>query len=377
MRIALMIGSMREGGAEGQLVLLAKELRQRGHDVAIMLLHPEGARLAELIAEGFLVFPVALPRFRPRWSPIPWLLLPVAWWRTGTFLRQWRPDVLHAWLFWAHLWAWLTLPLAGRRPRFITSRLGTPTRDTKGRRQAAIESRINRRADAVWANSAGVARDVASIERNLPPPQVIRNGLPIDRLLAAPAADLRALFPDLADARLIVIHVASLIPVKAHDVLLEAWALVLREAPDVKVLCVGADGGLRTQLEQHRDRLGLTRHVVFAGPRPDVPSLIKGADIGVLCSHREGLSNAMLEYMILGKAVVCTDVNGAREAITPETDGLIVPPADPQALAAAIIRLAHDPALRNQLGTNATTTQDRFGLPAMVDAMLAIYAPPA
>lgn len=376
MRIALLIGSMREGGAEGQLVLHARELKARGHEVAIMLLHPEGARLPGLRAEGFLIFPVDLPRFRPIWNPLPWLQLVGRWWRTGAFLRSWRPDVLHAWLFWAHLWAWLTLPLAGRRVPLITSRLGTPTRDSRGRRFLAVESRINRRASAVWANSEGVARDVAALEKNLPPgsPVVIRNGLPIESLLAAPTADLRALFPELADARLVAIHVASLIPVKAHDVLLQAWDEVRRTDPGVKVLCVGADGGLRQKLEAQRDSLGLTRHVIFAGPRPDVPSLIKGADLGILCSHREGLSNAMLEYMILGKPIICTDVNGTREAVTPDVDGLVVPTADPTALAAAILRLAKDAELRARLGaTAAENTRTRFGLASMVDALLNLY----
>lgn len=374
MRIALLIGSMREGGAEGQLVLLAKELRERGHDVVVMLLHPEGVRLAGLKADGIEIFPVALPRFRPRWSPLPWLLLPVAWWRTGAFLRRWRPGVLHAWLFWAHLWAWLTLPLAGRRIPLVTSRLGTPTANAAGRRQSAIESRINRRASAVWANSDGVARDVVEAEQNLPgPPRVIRNGLPVDRLLAAPTADLRSIFPELADARLIAIHVASLIPVKAHDLLLEAWVAVAAAAPDMKVLCVGADGGCRAALEVRRTALGLDRHVIFAGPRDDVPALIKGADIGILCSHREGLSNAMLEYMILGKPPLCTDVNGAREAITPEVDGLIVPVGDAAALSAAVLRLAGDAELRTRLGDAAKLTGSRFGLPAMVDQLAALY----
>lgn len=363
-RIAMMIGSMREGGAEGQLVLLAGELRKRGYDVLVMLLHHEGSRLTELQRLGVETFPINLPRFRPRWSPLPWIFLFSSYLRTVSKIYRWRPDVVHAWLFWAHLWSFLTLLPAPRSVRLLTSRLSTPVPEGAERYQLRVESWINRRADGVWANSAGVARVVQQVESNLPACRaIIRNGLDVEGIEAQAEADLAREFPGLGPTSFLAVHVASLIPVKAHEVLIEAWGLVAARNPQARVLCIGADGGEGGRLRARAKEMGLAEHVIFTGPRADVPSLIKAADVGILCSHREGLSNAMLEYMVLGKPPICTDVNGAREAIIHGQTGLIVPCADPQALAEAVIRLMEDPAERRRLGAAARdSVRRRFGV---------------
>lgn len=352
LRILFLIGSMREGGAEGQLLLLMRGLRARGHEVALMLLHYEGTHLQSLLDEGFVVYPVHLPRFRPRWSPLPWFQLPLAWWRAVREARRFRPDVMHAMLFWSHLWAWLLLSALGR-VRFVTSRLQTWTRASRPPLHQWIEDRINRRADLVIANSRIVARSCLRHERHLRGKiRVIYNGLDLERIDSAASLDLRHEFPALADASQIAINVASLLPLKGHKDLLEAWARVVRSHPLAKLLCVGPDGGEQERLRQQVVRLGLADHIVFAGARRDVVSLVKGADLAIQASRDEGMSVALLEYMACGKPIVATDVGGTREAIKDGVTGLLVPCADPGGLADAILRMVGEQALTAGMGAD-------------------------
>jgi glycosyltransferase involved in cell wall biosynthesis len=90
--------------------------------------------------------------------------------------------------------------------------------------------------------------------------------------------------------------------------------------------------------------------VRFLGYRADVPALMRAADMFVLPSHREGMPRSIIEAMLTGLPVVATDIRGSREEVVPEETGLLVPVNDPAALAAALSRLARDPALRARMG---------------------------
>jgi len=226
-RILLIIGSMREGGSENQVVLLMHGLKKRGHQVALMLLHYEGVRLQELLDEGFLVYDVKLPRFRPKWNPLPWLKLPFVLARSARFIRIWQPTILHAWLLWAHLWARLCLLFLRPIP-LVTSRRQTAHPGPLRR----IESWINDRAHAVVANSKAVLNSVRQLETNLPHQLIIiPNGIDIERIDITPPRNLREEFPLLKDASHIAICVANLLPVKDYPNLLRAWAQVAARSP--------------------------------------------------------------------------------------------------------------------------------------------------
>ncbi len=370
-RILFVIGSLREGGAEGQLVYLMRGLRQRGWRVGLMLLHYEGVRLQQVIDEGFEVFPVNLRRFRPRWNALAWLSLPLAWWNSVRFVRRFRPDVLHAWLFWAHLWGRLIVP---RRTVYITSRRQTFSDKRDSRLLTAVENWINRRAEAITCNSKAVGRACLKKEKHVRGKlRLVSNGIDFQRLDAMPRADLRSEFPVLADAQAIAATVANLMPHKGYDLLLESWKHVVSEFPGAKLLCIGS-GPLQEELATAARALGLGRHVVFTGYRPDVPSLLKDADFAVHASRDEGFSNAILEYMACGKAIAATDVGGNREALAHGRAGLLVPPGDRRMLADAALKLARSPENREALGRRARrVARRRYPLEAMIDGHSRLY----
>lgn len=369
-----MIGSLREGGAEAQLVYLVRGLIDRGWDVAVMVLHGEGIRLEELNRLGVLVFTVNLPKFRPRWNPAPWLMLPFVLHRSVRFLRIWKPDVLHAFLFWSHVWARLVVQFLPRRVHLITNRRQTSSDKRDARLLLAMENWINERADLVVANSKACARAALRKEKNLPPVIIVRNGIDLKAMDDAAAIDLRDEFPQLAGYRRIGITVANLLPHKGYGTLLRAWAIVHKQAPDAALLCIGADGGIRKELEREARRLRIDKCIVFAGPRHDVPGLLKGADFAVHASDDEGLPNAVMEYMASGLAVAATDVGGTGELMRLWKEGYLVPAGNPEILAERIMDFVISPSLCRRFGQAARERiESRFPLDGMVRRYIKIY----
>lgn len=136
--------------------------------------------------------------------------------------------------------------------------------------------------------------------------------------------------------------------VKRPDLFLRAAAQVSRRYPLVRWLVVG-DGDLRPGLEALGRDLGLGGRIIFAGRQTDIAPFLAQSAIGVNCSDSEGFSNAVLEYMLAGCAVVATSVGGNLELVRQGETGLLVAQDDSQALADAIGQLLADPELATRL----------------------------
>lgn len=185
--------------------------------------------------------------------------------------------------------------------------------------------------------------------------------------------------------------VGRLEPEKGQATLIEAWPLVLAQVPEARLLVVG-EGSCRDALEDTADRLGLlgdpihgeegvgTRHarpnakIVFTGRREDVPAVTAALDVAALPSYREAQGLVILEAMALGRPVVASDVGGIPEMITDGVTGLLVPPHDPPALAAAIVRLLRDHPLADMIARAAKTmVHQRFCIEVMGAAVCDLY----
>jgi glycosyltransferase involved in cell wall biosynthesis len=152
---------------------------------------------------------------------------------------------------------------------------------------------------------------------------------------------------------LVGVIVARLSGLKGHATLLRSLERLRAEGVDLLLLIAG-DGAQRDQLERQARELSLDdRTVRFLGARSDVDQLLRAADFFVLPSDTEGLPLSVLEAMAHGLPIVASNVGGIPELIEDDKQGLLIPPADPIALAAAIRRLADDPALRRRLGDAA------------------------
>jgi len=268
---------------------------------------------------------------------------------------------------------WLAVRCMRHPAKLLSSRrdmgLGTANQPWYHRLFPLMLAAINRDFTAIVANSEAV-RNYAARREHTPLSRyvVLRNGveLPGSTVMEIPAAD--------AGGQLRVGIVASLTPVKRHDVLLRAWALCARAStPRRTQLILIGDGPERFRLEELARELDLGADVVFAGAVSAVQPWLRSLTIGVLCSDREGLSNAILEYMAWGLPVVATSVGGNPELVT-EDNGLLVPPAAPDALASALQRLLGDPALRERMGrASARRVRDVYSWEASMTALMACY----
>ena len=146
--------------------------------------------------------------------------------------------------------------------------------------------------------------------------------------------------------------VANLLPWKRLDLLLKATKSLSAVHPALKVKIAG-EGPARAELEKLIEKLKLCRHVSLLGRVDDVPTLLRELDVAVLCSDTEGAPNAIVEYMAAARPIVVTDVGGNTELVKHERTGLVVPPNDADALAAAIDRLLEDRSLASRLAGSA------------------------
>ncbi len=177
----------------------------------------------------------------------------------------------------------------------------------------------------------------------------------------------------LRDAGAIVGIVATLRPVKRHDLFLRALATVRERDPNVKGLVVGGDGGTRRATERLAKRIGLEGAVHFAGGVSDSKPFVRALDILAVCSDSEGFPNVVLEAMACGKPVVSTRVPGAEDAVVHGGTGLLVPTGDGAALADALTRILGDAELRETMGHAARERVRSFSVRAAARRYAALY----
>lgn len=173
----------------------------------------------------------------------------------------------------------------------------------------------------------------------------------------------------------VVGKIARLFHLKGHEFLLAAAKQIVSESPHVHFLLVG-DGILRQQLVRQVTGAGLQDHFHFTGlvPPAEIPSLIGAMDMLVHVSLREGLARTLPQALIAGKPVVSYDVDGAREVVIDRETGLLLPPKSVDPLARAIISLARDAALREQLGQQGRLRfVDQFRHQTMTRRLREIY----
>lgn len=168
------------------------------------------------------------------------------------------------------------------------------------------------------------------------------------------------------------------IGVKGHEIFLDAAPQILRLVPTAQLFVVGdefiGDGSYRHALETRADALGLRGRVHFTGHRTDIPSVLAGMDVVVCPSLVESASYALVEALLMGKGVVASNVGGLPDSVQHGKTGLLVPSADPVALACAVVDLLANPSWRAELGRMGRERCLRqFDISATVAGVEALY----
>jgi glycosyltransferase involved in cell wall biosynthesis len=160
---------------------------------------------------------------------------------------------------------------------------------------------------------------------------------------------------------------------KRLDLLLEGFYQVLAHHPGARLLIVGK-GWLRSSLEKLANRLGISHAVIWTGFRQDIPCLLAAMDIYVQPSANEGLSLTVLEAMAAGKPVIVTDVGGAKEMVSDDRTGILIPPGSASAIGTAIVDLLDHPEKCTALAkAGRRRVNQEFNVQRMVDAYQEVY----
>jgi len=337
------IESLGRGGAERALVNVLPALRAEGYDAEVAALWPPYL-LADALREGTVR--VHLLDLRHRWA------VPTATARLARLLRSGAFDVAHAHLSFAALYTALSDPLAPRPRRVVTfHNLGYDSypADTVWRRsRQRFEAHLTRtRFDGYVAVSQAAADHYRRHFQLHQPISIIPNAIPVARLLSGERGEPNG--SAAAEAPMLIAP-GRLVPEKGHRYLIAALVELRAQGHRPPVLIVG-DGPLRAEIVAAVVRAGLQDQVTL---RPSLPweelmELVEKASVFVLASTHEGFPLSPGEAMALGTPVVATAVGGIPELIEDRVSGLLVPPADPGALARAIASVLDDSVMRNGL----------------------------
>ena len=345
-------------GGQNQVLVTVLGMRALGHRAALVA-HPTG-ELRRRAEEGLDLIPLA-PRAEMDLA---------AAWRLSRVVRQLKPDVLHAHDPHGVAMAALALSMStqARKPPLVASR--------------RVDFHLAKHALSKWKYrqvrlfvcASDAIRDML-VRDGIPAARAVtvHEGIDVDAVRAAPRAPIHEelWLPHEAP---VVGNIGALVPHKGQRYLVDAAAAVIQRQPDARFVIAG-DGELRSALDQQIKARLLTKHVLLAGFRTDVYSVLKAFDLFVMSSTTEGLGTSLLDAMACGTPVVATAVGGIPEVVVDGETGLLVPPRDPDALAHAILRLLEDRALRERMGAaGLARVRERFTAEAMVERTLQAYA---
>ena len=274
-------------------------------------------------------------------------------------IRQERYDCVLSFFETSDLISWLVAgPSSG-----VTSRISS-RRDTGFRYSKALHwmyARMNRSFSTIIAASSAVRDGLVEAGVDEKRIRVIFNGVDLSRFDGTGRAAVRREL-GIEEAAVVLGMVANLYPVKDHETVLRALAILHRSGRPAHLILAG-EGDLEGPLRALASELELQSFVHFLGRRSDIPAILAATDIFVLASRTEGMSNALLEAMAAGRPAVVTRVGGNPEVVAENETGLLVPPADAPGLAEALGRLYSDGALRERMGLAARArTAQAFSL---------------
>jgi len=355
------VSSLGAGGMENGVVNLCNRLDTARFAPSICVLRAGGALEARVDTKRVRLV-VAERRFGND-PKVPFQL--------ATHLRRHRIDIVHTHAWGTLVEGFVAAKLAGV-PVLIHGEHGTI--ETRWR-NLLVQRWLWRNVDQVTAVSSALAAQLVKTA-TLPSKRihVINNGVDTERFRPLGVAKdiLRKRF-GLPVEGLLVTMVARLIPLKDHAGVMHAVAKLRGEGVDVRLAFAG-DGPMASELEQLAAVLSIADRVHFMGRIDSVAELLNAADIFVSNSHREGMSNTVLEGMACGLPVVATRVGANPDLLDEGTAGLLVPPRRSDCLALALRELAKD-SLRRQFLAQAALrrARDRFSILAMLESYSHLY----
>ncbi|MBV8479329.1 MAG: glycosyltransferase family 4 protein [Actinobacteria bacterium] len=318
-------------GSEAHLLALLPHLRERGWDIRMLMLHENEPGAWEFARE-----------LRARGVPLDAVYIradvdPIAFTKIAAYLVRTRPTILHTHLVHADVYGLLAGTIAHVPLRFSTKHGFNLFRESPyfgfADRSVAAFAHVH------IAISRGLARYLEEVEGfDGETFEIVHYGIEPDGEPAPYTGDVPRL-----------LCVGRLIPIKGHIVLLRAFAAAKKEIPDLQ-LDVAGRGPLEPALRAVARELGIGDSVRFLGQVNPIQSAIENAAVVVVPSMGEGFGMVALEAMERARPVIAASIGGLGELVRDGETGVLVPPGDAAALAAAIVRVAGDPELARRMG---------------------------
>lgn len=358
-RIALIIPTMDQGGAEKQLCLLAQRLPRDRFDVHVVLLTRDGPRSQSLREAGIPVTVIG-----KRFKADPSALL-----RLRRHLIDLRPDVVHTWLFAANSFGRAAARWA-KVPRILASERCVDPWKTDA--HFFIDRRLAKCTEAITTNSAGVREFYGrhGIDPDLF--RVIPNGIeprdcePITREEAFARLEVDV-------HRKLIVAVGRLWDQKRYRDLIWAAELLGALREDTTLVIVG-DGPQRGELLRHRDAVTTSQRVRFAGSRGDVAQWLPHADLFWMASEYEGQSNALIEAMQAKVPAVVSDIPGNTDLVLHGQTGRLFPLGDTAEIARqSQILLQDEDAAKRVANAAAERIAREFTVEKMIQSHVELY----
>lgn len=337
MKICFLVPVLTYGGAERQLVVLAKGLHARGHDVVVVVYYSGGPLEKDLLDAGVRIRSL---NKRGRWDVLNFLFQVIR------VMREERPDILHSYL--TDLVTMILKPVCpGTKVVWgiRVSNIDYRNYDWLSWVCFKLECWLPRFADVIISNShAGRDYHVAlgyPAEKTV----VIPNGIDTQWFRPDPGArhHVRSEW-GIQDHEQVIGIVGRLDPVKDHPTFLQAASLLALERKHLRFVCVGeGPAAYRDWLHQLTRSLKLTEHVIWSDGRSDMPNVYNALDLLVSSSISEGFSNVIAEALACGVPCVVTNVGDSAWVVG--STGMIVPPNDPESLTEAMSRMLAAPRL--------------------------------
>lgn len=350
LKIVQLIDNLAPGGAERVVIMLSAGLAARGHHVMLVVSEGGGLLEAQVADAGF--------EYRVMEHSAPFGVDGMA--RLGRMLSRERVDVLHCHLLGSDI-VGRTAGLLARVPVVVST---AHERRPRGVVYDTFRMITSRLIDATIACGADV--EVHCREHLRVPAAKLRrvdNGVDAQRFASA-----RKEFDRVRTLAIVASHT----PVKGHEYLFRALATLAPDYPDLRLDVVGT-GPLEPELREMVRTLGLDGTVCFLGARPDVAAALAEVEAVVLPSLDEGLPIAVLEAMAARKVVIASAVSAIPEVLDGGAAGVLVPPGDSEALAAAIAGVLDDPEPLRLADAALARVEHAYSADAMVEAYLRIY----
>jgi glycosyltransferase involved in cell wall biosynthesis len=360
-RVVEVLATGTNGGAQEHVFGLMSRLDTTRFDATIVALSA-GSAVRKLERAGFQVTLIDEPDDAAAVASL------------ASYFARIRPDVVHTHMYRADVVATkavLAMTHAGNpRPYLVSTVHSSRVRSAEDRETLRC---LTPEMDQLIAVSNAIVAKIADERPGLAPVQLIYNGVDLRRYDdQQPASNLRDQYGMEPGSRVVGV-VARLEPEKGHQTLIDAWPHVLRSVPDAYLLVVG-EGSMRDSLEHRAAANRVAHRVVFTGRRDDVPAVTAAFDVAVLPSHREAQGLSILEAMALSRPVVASDVGGIPEMVEDGVTGVLVPHDQPEALAAAIVRLLTDRAFAERIAKGGhDLVHDRFCIELMVREVEDLY----